>query len=254
MHYHLEYSDPMFSGVILRISNQRGDYVRYVVGANDGGSCKGGTFHSHKKIFGILNKVAVHIQIQIRINKGSGTLEMKDNTLAFASGYKAKYELLKSFEPQHGFNFWDRVVPENNYNRLQIYVVYQGIARKPIDNNNIEDPRTIFVVKDAGLERDFPIEARGNTTVCGSKAYATSSINLFVIESSNGMFAVKLKHLTNPRNFNLKLMNSMKIAHLSHDVRRQLAEMYADLMFEKCLTDSKVLMNMMALAKVDPAD
>lgn len=43
----------------------------------------------------------------------------------------------------------------------------------------------------------------------------------------------------------------MKISHLSFDIGRQISQLYSDLMYEKCLSDTKIVQNTLSLAKLD---
>lgn len=254
MHHHLSYSDLQFPGIHVAIKNGRGDFSGFVVGNNDDGDCQGATFHSHKRNIGVLNKVAVHMQMSIKIKTGMASLQLKEQKLILESGYSAKYQSLKSFEPENGYSFWETIISKDNCAAQQVFIVYQGRAKKLVESLPHNEKRTTYVVNDVGQERDFLIETKGNTSVCGEIAFMTLSVNLFVVESSNGAFQNKLQKNSNPRNIDANLMTSMKISHLAHDVGRQISELYADLMFEKCLTDTRVVLNMLALAKVDPVD
>lgn len=189
----------------ILITHKRGEHVGYVIGSNAGNDCNGGNFHSHEKNIGVLENVAVYINVNIKLNSNEGSLRLKDNSLILASGYRADYDSFIAFDSQNGHTFWFSNVPDSKCSSTQVFVAYQGEATKLIDFAYDGTKRTTFVVKDVGEERDF----------------------LIVI---------------------------LKILHLAHDVGRQISELYADLMFEKCITDSKVILNMLALAKLDPVD
>jgi hypothetical protein len=254
MHVQRDYSDPQFPGIHVSLAGRKGEYVGYVVGSNEDNSCKGSVFHSHKRNIGVLRNVAVHAQIHVKLSTGLGSVELKTDEIVLTTGVRAIFSEMSTFDFQNGNTFWTTLVREENCLTDQVFVVYQGIAVKLTDKLADNSTRIVYVVKIVGEDRDFLIEAKSNITICGGPAFTTPSANLFVVESPNGLFMKKMANKLDARNLDMQLMASLKISHLAHDVGRQLSELYSDLMFEKCLTDSKVILNMLALAKIDPKD
>jgi hypothetical protein len=255
MHRYKSFNDPAFNNLRVYINAQgQGEFTGTVIGSNEGGSCKGGFFTPHKSNLKPVADAHVFVQINVKINKGYASLNIKDNELTFENGYTSNYNNLRSFDPSNGFTFWSKSVSKEECKQNKVFVVYEGEVVKSEQRMPDNSTKILYILEDDTSDREFLLEHTGNTSICGELSFTTQSTSLFVVESNNGIFKNKKDTNFNIRNLDNNLFLSMKISHLSHDIGRQVTEMYSDLMYEKCLSDSKIVSNMLSLARIDPKD
>lgn len=243
MHLNLLYHDPQFPGITVNIVNNKGEFSGTGAGSNKEGKCTGTTFTTHKSNIGVLEDVHVHITINVEINEGTASLNIKNKQLTFESNYHSQFDDLESFEPTNGFTFWQKEPTDDDCKNKKFFVVYEDFVTKTIEKLSNNKTRILYIIHNEEEGREFLLERLSNTSICGEVTYETQSASLYIIESTNGAFNNKMEKNINPRNFDNNLFLSMKISHLSYNTGQQLNELYTDLMYEKCITDRKVALN-----------
>lgn len=251
MHSYLKYHDPMFTGLFLNIINDRADYSGTIVGNNHEGACKGGTFTAHKQNIGKFEDVHVSINIDVRINRGKASLDLKQKKISLESGAHAPYDDEQLFDSIFGHTFWNTDIDPADC-ESNMFIIWQGTATKTRERLIDNSTRTSYVVANKNEERSFFLEAFHNTYICGEKVFTTQAIPIFIVESNNGIFSNKLQKDLNARNFDGELFLSLKISHLAYNIGDQITELYNLWQYENCLIRSKILMNSLALARVEP--
>lgn len=250
IHNHKLYIDPYFPYIKVNVKDSIGTYVGTVVGSNNDGECDGGDYYSHRNNEHFKN-VHVHIEMEVKISSQKATLNKKDKTITFVSGYKALYDTDSAFDPQLGSTFWNSIPSEEECDNL--FVVYEGYADKinvELNNNTI---KTLYSLPDNEDNRNFMIQTSSKIVMCGESAFRTQSTLLFLVESSNGIFKHK-KEEVNPKNYDNNLFLSMKISQLGHHLGLQMTEIYHNFLYELCISNKKIVENALALALLKPTD
>lgn len=189
--------------------------------------------------------------MSITIRKDTATLDLKKNSLLINNQYSSDFINQYAFEPDHGDTVWTKSLTTRQCAKKKVFVIYEGLLTKSIEQVGNQYNKTLYIMPTEDKDREFLLEMTGNTSICGEVAFTTQSASLFVIESSSGTFRNKVTPGINSRNWDNNLFLTMKLSHLAFDVARQITSLYANIMYEKCKSDSKIIMNMLSIAKID---
>lgn len=253
IHTHLLYIDPAFPQIQINVRNGEGSFVGSIVGSNQDGKCKGGTFSCPRGGCENMEDVHVLVDVNIKISKETASVSLKDRKLSFPSGYSVEFDAGKAFDPIFGSSFWE-VLPTTDECQDRIFVVYEGTASKIQTKEGRNRTKTLYFIEDDNDNREFLIEATAQTTLCGQTSWKTQSLLLFIVESSNQVFKHKIDKSINPLNFNQNLFLSMKISQLNYHVGMQMNDLYQNILYEMCLSNKKIIDNVLSLAVLSPRE
>jgi hypothetical protein len=253
IHNFNSYTDPQFPHLYVKIKNNEATFEGTVVGNNKDSKCEGGTFHAHRKSLGILENVHVFLQATIKIYKIKGTVDIKDKSVSFPSGYSYPFRNQQTFDPVYGHSFWSNNLNNNDCVTQNVFVVYEGTVDKIEENFEGNETRTIYLLPDDNQEnRNFLLEKMSPINICGENAFTTQSLSIFIVESSNNVFKRKKDSNVNERNFATTLFLSMKLSQLSYSIGLQMTDLFREFQYQNCLSNYKIISNTLTMAISSP--
>lgn len=253
MHEIKTYSDDQYGIRTIKLDKNINIAYGTTIGRN-GNNCESGIFKNPitRKI---IDNVSVHITAEIKLNTGIGTVERETNILTLENGLSTKFDNLYTIDNDLGVTFW------NNYDesicKIQenLFIIYQGTATKiSMYDPDLNETRKYYSIINEKDHLNFLITQGQSFKLCNENAFRTQSIELFVIESSNNIFQIKEDKIKNYKNLDTNLMLSMKIHHIELNIGDQMNLMYKKIMVDKCHSDSKIIENMISIARVNPQD
>jgi hypothetical protein len=242
------YADPRNSRVNVKLKNGHGTFRGYIAGSVTGVDCTGAEFLDHMNEFH--KQAYVYAEIKIIAQKAKADLKLNDNSLFLESGTKCRFSEGSCFDQVHGQTFWDIGVSGEDCGMQSLYVIYSGLVNKTVEYGiNYEEKISYFSLDNNQI---FFIEARSEILICGFSGYSSQHPRIFVTEVMHKHYQFFEDKNRSIRDIDILILGGMQLSLLYNNIAVQITKMYDNILYHKCISDSKLISTTLSLAKLDP--
>lgn len=207
------------------------------------GNCKGGSFNDE---YGQYNDVYVAGWIEITLQDYYAEISLNDDVIKLRSGVSCKFSKGEC-EDYDGSNVFWKKVPLDDCKSRQYSLLYEGKIDKI---NEINDNKTLYSLEMQDIT--FALWKKGETKICGRQLIVTEHPKLIILENNEDSFVSKEPALA--ANLDMFAFINSKFVYVEKYVRKQLTNMYYDILRHKCELERKLIDQALSLATVAPEE
>ncbi|KYN50093.1 hypothetical protein ALC62_00121 [Cyphomyrmex costatus] len=137
---------------------------------------------------------------------------------------------------------------KNNCHFDQYDILYEGLATRLVPKDNYSTPVVYTVTTQ---ETTFALTKTIDLDVCGYKLSQTEHPKLFILQTEKGR-TFKTRSKITVDNLDIFLYVNSKFVYVEKHIKRQLTQLYRNLMEQKCALEKQVLQNALTLASIAP--
>lgn len=210
---------------------------------NDG-SCQG---TGYSDPYGSWKKVVVQATVKITLLEHLARVKLESNTIVLKSGTNCRLAEEKCVDQEGGYTYWNTVQP-HSCKFDQYSILYEGRANKMVDHD-IYNPQTIYTVNKG--EVTFALNTKSSEYICGYLILKTEHPKLFIFETQLGTSFVKNTKIA-ISNLDLFAYVNSKFIYVEKHIRKQMKQLYVDIVSQKCYLEQQTIKNSLSLATQAP--
>lgn len=206
------------------------------------GHCKGTSFSDP---YGRWNDVVVQGYVEISLTNYYATVNLNSNKIQLRSGTSCKLTDTRCRDILEGYAYWEPL-PDDTCGKNKYTILYEGYA-----NRTKEQKSGLVTYMLETQDIMFVLTSIGELKVCGHNLIRTEHPKLFVLENpSTNTFITK----TNSPVENLDIFTyvNSKFVYVERHFKKQINQMYYDLLMHKCELERKILTNALSIAVQAP--
>lgn len=244
LHIH-KYGEYEYSSVgrILKIkANSTTHAVVFLAGSSSiNGDCTRGNYTIGMNTW---ENVVVEASVQITIQDYQTVVKSADGRITLRSGIVCNYQESSCMDIGHGLTFW-QVEKINGCNTKDYDVLYEGDAEKAVIWDDDEEPITMYKVnkKDAL----FVMTITGPTFACWFTALQTNHPRLIILPIQGKPYFTEPPIETKNMDDLFYYINS-KFIYTEIHLRRQIQNLYADILRQNCEIQKEMLQSRLSMA------
>ncbi|KYN08239.1 hypothetical protein ALC62_00780 [Cyphomyrmex costatus] len=143
--------------------------------------------------------------------------------------------------------YWSPVAIDNCHFD-QYDILYEGLATRLVPQVNYSTPIVYTVTTQ---ETTFALTKTTDMDVCGYKLSQTEHPKLFILQTQKGR-TFKTRGKITVDNLDIFLYVNSKFVYVEKHIKKQLTQLYRNLMEQKCALERQVLQNALTLASIAP--
>lgn len=216
--------------------------------ADEKGYCDGVLYSDP---FGHYTRVVVQGTIKITLMDYLASVNLDENKLHLRQGYHCSFNQGYCNDMEGGYTFWERF-PKDACNFDRYSVLYEGHAHRGLVasfNNNRTESEVIYTVETD--ENTFAVKQEKIITRCGFQLIQTEHPKLFILEGAKGSFFTSAR-MVSPKEMDVFIYVNSKFVYVEKHIRRQLKDLFRDIMKHRCELEQKVLRNSLSIASMSP--
>lgn len=185
----------------------------------------------------LMDTVRVQAIVRISLKSYTTVVKLAANGIILQSGQRCQLQQGSCLDSEDGYTFWESLPTDYcNFNRYDI--LFEGKATKLSSQN--QDSPTIYTVTT-------------EETICGYRLIKTEHPKLFIIETTNsGRFKCTSKTPVN--NLDIFTYVNSKIGYVEKHIKNQLANLYQDIIEQKCALQRQIIRNALDLVHISPEE
>ncbi|KYN00581.1 hypothetical protein ALC62_08650 [Cyphomyrmex costatus] len=191
--------------------------------------------------YGSWDNVIVQEVIKITLKTMDLSMKRKMGHIILPSGTFCKYQANDSE------TYWSPI-PIDNCHFDQYDILYEGLATRLVPKNNYSTP-TVYTV--TSQEITFALTKTIDVDVCGYKLSQTEHPKLFILQTQKGR-TFKTRDKIAVDNLDIFLYVNSKFVYVEKHIKKQITQLYRNLMEQKCAIEKQVLQNALTLASIAP--
>lgn len=200
----------------------------------------------YRDAFGSYENVVVDGFVEIAIQDYTATINLNKNKINLKSGTSCKLTDNKCHSMQDGYAYWTSL-PEDHCGVTKYSILYEGLINKTEDLGNKQP--TVYMLETENIT--FGLAKVGQTSVCGYIIYRTEHPRLFINERTEDVPFVAHENSA-VENIDLITYIDSKFVYTERYIRKQITQLYYDLLLHKCKIERQVLNNALAIATQSP--
>ncbi|KYN00131.1 hypothetical protein ALC62_09092 [Cyphomyrmex costatus] len=197
--------------------------------------------------YGSWESVVVQATIKITLRTLELSVKRKLGHVIMPSGTFCKTSDKYCIDADGTETFWSPIVVDNchfdNYD-----ILYEGIATRLVPANNYTTPIVYTVTTQ---ETTFALTKTIDMDVCGYKLSQTEHPKLFILQTQKGR-TFKTRTKVSVDNLDIFFYVNSKFVYVEKHIKKQLTQLYRNLMEQKCALEKQVLKNALTLASIAP--
>lgn len=197
--------------------------------------------------YGNWEKVYVVGDVKITLRDYTADVDVETNKVHLRSGTKCELNEGRCIDIDGGNTYWEPY-PEDSCNGKRYGVLYEGSAILTTDRNT-DFKQTVYSLMEGTVI--FALTARDRSVVCGYTLIHTEHPKLLVVETNRENPFVK-KDALSIANLDLFAYVNSKFVYVEKYIRKQIKQMYNDILVQRCNLERQVLENTIGLAKQTP--
>ncbi|QPL15378.1 glycoprotein [Hymenopteran anphe-related virus OKIAV71] len=241
--------------VIIDITKNVNRISMETYGTINSGSCTPGSYDYALVINGVQYDRAVRTSNFIITTKRSiATVDIETRKIILDDGIKCDYNPLSCFSSDNGFVFWESMFENPSCNSEdEYYPIFEGHATKYIEYVGNQATTSVIIHYS---NYDFQIALLGKTKrICGQISYLTEHPKLAIVFSTKTEgFNLKINSASMSKNVNLMAYVNSKIVYVLRHVKEQVDSLYDRVSHDRCIAETKIIHNMLALAVISPQE
>ncbi|KYM97148.1 hypothetical protein ALC62_12176, partial [Cyphomyrmex costatus] len=208
------------------------------------GKCSGALYADS---YGSWDNVIVQAVIKITLKTLELSVKRKLGHVVMPSGTFCKTSSRYCIDADGSETFWSPIAVDNCHFD-QYDILYEGLATRLIPQTNSSAP-TVYTV--TTQETTFALTKTIDIDVCGYKLSHTEHPKLFILQTQKGR-TFKTRGKITVDNLDIFLYVNSKFVYVEKHIKKQLTQLYRNLMEQKCALEKQVLQNALTLASIAP--
>lgn len=230
----------------MKIINNRGYFVGIVEGDNRDG-CDGSSFVDY---FGVtFSNVYESYDIKVTINTGNADLNIAEKKISLENGLNCDYNDRQCFDNTYGSTFWSVGLDSSLCDKKKVFQIYEGPVTKVTETKDDNSTKVSYYNIDE--KQIFYIDAGEQTILCCVTAFASQHPQIFITENIQPNSKFQRDENFSYKNIDYMILGGMKLSMMYNDIYTQMTKLYAVIQHQRCLSDSKIIANTLAVSQLD---
>ncbi|KYM96588.1 hypothetical protein ALC62_12750, partial [Cyphomyrmex costatus] len=208
------------------------------------GKCAGAQYTDG---YGSWDNVIVQADVKITLKTMELSVKRKLGHVILPSGTFCKLSSKYCLDADGSETYWSPI-PVDNCHFDQYDILYEGSATRLVPKNNYSTP-TVYTV--TTQETTFALTKTIDMDVCGYKLSQTEHPKLFILQTQKGR-TFKTRSRITVDNLDIFLYVNSKFVYVEKHIKKQLTQLYQNIMEQKCAIEKQVLQNALTLASIAP--
>lgn len=200
----------------------------------------------YRDAFGSYENVVVDGYVEITMQDYTATINLNKNKINLRSGTSCKLTDERCHDLQDGYTFW-KSLPEDHCGITRYSVLYDGLVNKTQDLGDKQP--TVYMLESDSIT--FGLAKTGQISICGYIIFRTEHPRLFINERVDDAPFVTHENSA-VENIDLITYIDSKFVYTEKYIRKQVTQLYFDLLHHKCKIERQVLNNALAIATRSP--
>ncbi|KYN50086.1 hypothetical protein ALC62_00114, partial [Cyphomyrmex costatus] len=197
--------------------------------------------------YGSWDNVIVQAVIKVTLQTLELSVKRKLGHVVMPSGTFCKLSSRYCIDADGSETYWSPVAIDNCHFD-QYDILYEGLATRLVPQTNYTTP-TVYTV--TTQETTFALTKTVDIDVCGYKLSQTEHPKLFVLQTQKGR-TFKTRGKITVDNLDIFLYVNSKFVYVEKHIKKQLTQLYRNIMEQKCALEKQVLQNALTLASIAP--
>ncbi|KYN00578.1 hypothetical protein ALC62_08647 [Cyphomyrmex costatus] len=212
------------------------------------GKCAGAQYTDG---YGSWDNVIVQAVIKITLKTMDLSMKRKMGHIILPSGTFCKSSSKYCIHADGSETYWSPI-PIDNCHFDQYDILYEGLATRLVPKNNYSTP-TVYTVttQDTVVFKETTFALTKTIDVCGYKLSQTEHPKLFILQTQKGR-TFKTRDKIAVDNLDIFLYVNSKFVYVEKHIKKQITQLYRNLMEQKCAIEKQVLQNALTLASIAP--
>lgn len=225
--------------------NQSQTFSLTFAGSASDSSCNGAPYAD---FYGSWTKVLVQGTLKITLTAYTAQTNLDNDRIHLKSGVTCRMSDTMCLDTEGGNTFWS-ALPEDRCNTDRYSLIYEGKSTKVSDKTMLE-AQALYTLE--SKEITFALTVKGFENVCGNKLIRTEHPKLVLLETSNGFSSPFSRKFNTVQNLDLFMYVNNKFVYTDRHQRKQMTELYMDVVQQRCNLERETIKNSLAIASFAP--
>ena len=207
------------------------------------GACSSGEYSDP---YGHFTNALVRGYVTITLQERYNSVNLETNKIILDSGTRCVFTDQECIDAVYGHAYWD-LVPTDVCETNRYTLLYSGRASKIVEKDNERSP--LYVVESDGIA--FAFKDFGSISRCTFELIRTEHPKLFIlIDEHRDQF--RASKIISVNNLDLFSYVNSKFVYIEKHLKKQMQQLYQDVLVHQCELERKVILNALNLATINP--